>query len=130
MTNEKRMLRRTIGIDYSGAQTAEASLRKLRAYETRNYGPAVEVLPPPSPRKYWTRHGLAESLIVELDGIIPTVVGIDHAFSFPIRYFERHGLAPDWGAFLEDFCTLLAHRCAAHLCRFRQGRQRRKRSGT
>jgi hypothetical protein len=29
---------------------------------------------------------------------------MDHAFSFPTRYFEVHHLAPDWSAFLDDFC--------------------------
>src|SRR5829696_701191 len=33
----------------------------------------------------------------------PTLVGIDHAFSFPRRYFEAYGLAPDWPTFLDDF---------------------------
>jgi hypothetical protein len=36
---------------------------------------------------------------------VPTIVGIDHGFSFPMRYFERHGLPPDWPAFLDDFCA-------------------------
>ena len=34
---------------------------------------------------------------------VPTLVGIDHGFSFPLRYFEVHHLAPDWSTFLEDF---------------------------
>lgn len=33
----------------------------------------------------------------------PTLVGIDHGFSFPLRYFETHRLPPDWSAFLDDF---------------------------
>jgi hypothetical protein len=33
----------------------------------------------------------------------PTLVGIDHGFSFPLRYFEAHGLPPDWPRFLDDF---------------------------
>ena len=33
----------------------------------------------------------------------PTLVGIDHGFSFPLRYFEAHVLKPDWSAFLDDF---------------------------
>jgi hypothetical protein len=33
----------------------------------------------------------------------PTLVGIDHGFSFPLRYFEVHGLKPDWTMFLDDF---------------------------
>lgn len=31
------------------------------------------------------------------------IVGIDHAFSFPLRYFETHRLQHDWSAFLDDF---------------------------
>jgi hypothetical protein len=31
------------------------------------------------------------------------IVGIDHGFSFPLHYFEVHGLLPDWPTFLDDF---------------------------
>jgi hypothetical protein len=61
------------------------------------------VLPPPSPRKYWSRRGIAEWLVERLAEDTPTLVGIDHGFSFPLRYFEAHGLKPDWPAFLDDF---------------------------
>ena len=30
-------------------------------------------------------------------------IGIDHGFSFPLRYFEVHQLEPAWPTFLEDF---------------------------
>jgi hypothetical protein len=33
----------------------------------------------------------------------PTVVGIDHGFSFPSEYFDKHRLARDWPAFLDYF---------------------------
>lgn len=33
----------------------------------------------------------------------PTIVGIDHGFSFPLQYFEQHGLPLDWPSFLDDF---------------------------
>nr|WP_321526622.1 hypothetical protein [uncultured Cohaesibacter sp.] len=105
MTSPARRFKRTIGIDYSGAETAEASLKGLRVYQTIDSSEAEEVLPPPGPKKYWTRRGLAEWLTEELDSSIPTIVGIDHAFSFPMRYFERHRLEPDWQVFLEDFCA-------------------------
>lgn len=95
--------RRYIGIDYSGAETAESSLKGLRVYLAEGDSPAVEVPPPPSPRKYWTRRGIAHWLAERLAEDIPTLVGIDHAFSFPIRYFEVHHLPPDWPAFLDDF---------------------------
>lgn len=32
-----------------------------------------------------------------------TLVGIDHGFSFPLKYFEKYRLARDWSAFLDDF---------------------------
>jgi hypothetical protein len=94
---------RYIGIDYSGAQTPTSSLKGLRAYLADGEGPPTEVPPPPSPRKYWTRKGIAEWLVERLAESVATVVGIDHGFSFPLRYFEVHGLAPDWPAFLDDF---------------------------
>lgn len=54
-------------------------------------------------KKYWTRRGLAEWLREELDRDIPTLVGIDHAFSFPLAYFEKYRLSSNWQDFLEDF---------------------------
>ena len=94
---------RYFGIDYSGAQTATSSLTGLRLYAATPTMPPAEVPPPPSPRKYWTRRSLAEWLATELRHGPPTLVGIDHAFSFPLRYFEAHRLPPDWPAFLDDF---------------------------
>lgn len=95
--------RRYIGIDYSGAQTPVSSLKGLRVYLAEGDGSAGEVPPPPSPRKYWTRQGIAHWLAERLAEDMPTLVGIDHGFSFPIRYFEVHHLPPDWPAFLDDF---------------------------
>lgn len=94
---------RYVGIDYSGAETPNASLKGLRVYAAEGSAQAVEVLPPPSPRKYWTRSGLAAWLVERLAEGPPTIVGIDHGFSFPLRYFEVHRLPPDWPAFLDDF---------------------------
>ena len=94
---------RYIGIDYSGAQTPTSSLKGLRIYMADRAAPPIEVLPPPSPRKYWTRRGIADWLVDRLSEDCPTLVGIDHGFSFPLRYFEFHRLPPDWSEFLEDF---------------------------
>lgn len=92
-----------IGIDYSGARTPTCGLKNLRVYRADRASSPLEVLPPPSPRKYWTRRGVAEWLIELLRGGQRTLVGIDHGFSFPLRYFESHGVPTDWPAFLEDF---------------------------
>jgi len=98
-----RSFDRYIGIDYSGAQTPTSSLKGLRVYLADRASSPVEVYPPASPRKYWTRRGVAEWLAVRLVEGQPTLVGIDHGFSFPLRYFETHGLPFDWPAFLDDF---------------------------
>jgi hypothetical protein len=94
---------RYIGIDYSGAETPESSCKGLRVYVAADSETPEQVQPPPSPRKYWTRRGLAEWLCKELGGETPTIVGIDHAFSFPLAYFEKYRLSSDWQSFLEDF---------------------------
>ena len=94
---------RYIGVDYSGAKTSTSSLRGLRAYLAERDLAPNEVFPPPSLKKYWTRRGVAQWLVERLNLGVPTLVGIDHGFSFPKRYFETHGLKPDWPAFLEDF---------------------------
>jgi hypothetical protein len=97
------MFARYIGIDYSGAKTPADSLNGLRIYLADRDSQPLEVHPPPSPRKYWTRRGAAEWLVARLSEDRPTLVGIDHGFSFPLRYFETHGLKLDWPTFLDDF---------------------------
>lgn len=94
---------RYIGIDYSGAKTPDSSLKGLRVYEAGSRSLPKEVEPPPSPRKYWTRRGVAQWLAARLSEDVPTIAGIDHGFSFPLRYFQVHRLEPDWPAFLDDF---------------------------
>jgi hypothetical protein len=94
---------RYIGIDYSGAMTPTSSLKGLRVYVADRRSLPVEIQPPPGPRKYWTRKALAEWLVERLREETASLVGIDHGFSFPIRYFETHRLEPDWPAFLDDF---------------------------
>lgn len=94
---------RYIGIDYSGAKTPTSSLPGLRVYMSEGDAIPREVLPPPSPKKYWTRKGVAEWLVATLAESQPTLVGLDHGFSFPVAYFKQHGLPLDWPAFLDDF---------------------------
>lgn len=94
---------RYIGIDYSGAETVTSSLKGLRVYLADRASTPFEVGPPLSPHRYWTRRGIAEWLEERLLEDPPTLVGIDHGFSFPRRYFEKYHLKFDWTAFLEDF---------------------------
>lgn len=97
------LFERYIGIDYSGAEVATASLKGLRVYEANPGSAPTEVQPPRSLKKYWTRRGIAEWLAQQLARETRTLVGIDHGFSFPLAYFQRHKLPHDWPAFLDDF---------------------------
>ncbi len=94
---------RYLGIHYAGAETPDSGLKNLRVYGATPGTPPQEVLPPAGPKKYWCRRDLAHWLAKTLETDTPTLVGIDHALSFPIRYFEVHRLPPDWKIFLEDF---------------------------
>jgi hypothetical protein len=92
-----------IGIDYSGAKSPTCSLKGLRVYRADRFALPTEVGPPPSPRTYWTRRGVAEWLAEILSEERKTIVGIDHGFSFPLRYFDKHRLPYNWPSFLDDF---------------------------
>lgn len=102
------MFERFIGIDYSGAQTPETRLKGLQVFVALAASSAEpqRIGPPSRARANWTRRELYTWLLDTLRDGVPTLVGIDHGFSFPVEYFERHGLAHDWPGFLED---LLAH---------------------
>lgn len=97
------LFRRYLGIDYSGAEAPDSSLKGIRVYLAEAAEAPREVPPPSGPKRYWTRRGLAEWLVTELWDAPPTLIGLDHGFSFPLRYFETHRLPPDWPAFLDDF---------------------------
>ena len=94
---------RHIGIDYSGAGLPGSSLKGLRAYVADGVAPPVEALPPAGGNKYWSRQGLATWLLELLGDGVPTLVGLDHGFSFPEAYFSAHDLPRDWDIFLADF---------------------------
>jgi len=96
--------RRHVGIDYSGAETAFSALAGLRVFAADGAAEASEVRPPSGPPRHWTRHMVAEWLVSIVLGGPPVAIGVDHGFSFPRAYFDRHGLAHDWPAFLDDFC--------------------------
>lgn len=95
---------RYIGIDYSGAATPEAHLTGIRVYLATPSRAPREVLPPATATrsKLWSRRDLGNWLIEMLLNGPPTLVGIDHGFSFPLEYFEAHQISLDWDVFLAD----------------------------
>lgn len=96
--------RRYVGIDYSGAATPMSSLPGLRVF-LADVSSMPSAVPPPTDRsRHWTRLGIAQWLAELISEDVPTLIGIDHGFSFPLRYFEQHDLPHDWSAFLDDFC--------------------------
>jgi len=99
----KAAFNRYIGIDYSGAETCESSLKGLQVYMAVHASEPHEVSPPAGPRQHWTRKAIAEWLVDRLSETSVTLVGIDHGFSFPLRYFEKYRLPHDWTVFLNDF---------------------------
>lgn len=103
MARSTSLFERYIGIDYSGAQTPEKGLKGLRVYLATHDTEPREVPPPEGQKKYWSRRSLARWLLQELLRPTPTMVGIDHGFSFPLRYFETCNVPLNWPMFLEDF---------------------------
>lgn len=98
------VFQRYVGIDYSGAETTTSRLTGLAVFMARPGQTPVEVpVPAPPPARRWCRSEIANWLCTRLDEAIPTLVGIDHGFSFPLAYFARHGLPHNWPAFLDDF---------------------------
>lgn len=93
-----------IGIDYSGAQTSSSRLAGLQVYDTTTGLP--ERITSPATARYricnWTRQEIAERLISQARSGQRFIAGIDHGFSFPLRYFQKYGIN-SWPEFLEDF---------------------------
>lgn len=99
----RRRFRRYLGIDYSGAATATTPLPGIRVQSAEGPGSPPAEIPGPGPGGRWNRRDLALWLAAALEDGPPTIIGLDHGLSCPLAYFERHGLPPDWDAFLGDF---------------------------
>lgn len=94
-----------IGIDYSGAETAETRLKGLQVFAARPGGPVDKRFTPALSSNVkpcnWTRAEIAEMLLDQAKQGVRFLAGIDHGFSFPLSYFERYRLE-SWPAFLAD----------------------------
>jgi len=92
----------SIGIDYSGARTPLTRARGLQVYAATNDGLPERVCPPSMPDGRWCRKDVADYLIDKARSGKPYIAGLDFAFSLPLSYLQRYGLAT-WDAFLADF---------------------------
>ena len=119
---------RCIGIDYSGAETPHSSLKGLRVYQADRASSPEEVAPPPSPRRYWTRRGIAEWLVARLAEDVPTLVAKSTHAGIPWLLYLRRQLGErvhfwpfdGWqvpagrSAVVEVYPALWKHACAAN----------------
>jgi len=88
-----------IGIDYSGAATPLTNLSGLQVFASSGADLPHVVFPQGN---NWNRHEICNWLVGKVCSSNKIIVGIDHAFSFPLSYFERYGIE-SWEDFIEDF---------------------------
>ena len=102
---DRRMFNRYIGIDYSGAATPTTPLDRFAVFRAQGGDLPERICSDQHHRGWWTRRAAADWLVGQLQEQGRTLVGIDHAFSFPIRYFDFYDnlLGPSWDDFLDDF---------------------------
>ncbi|MEX2482521.1 MAG: hypothetical protein WD928_16815 [Gammaproteobacteria bacterium] len=93
---------RYVGIDYSGAEAPVSRLRALQVYACAGSDEPSPVTPFDRGARNWCRKEVARYVRESLLGEAPCIIGIDHGFSFPRAYFERHDLS-SWDAFLGHF---------------------------
>ena len=86
-----------------GPRQPNSSLKGLRAYQADRSSIPVEVQPPPSPRRYWTRRDLVQ--MVERRAMSGNANDRRHRSRILISatLFRDASPAPDWPAFLDDF---------------------------
>ncbi len=96
------MFDRYIGIDYSGAKAPVSRLNALQVYAAAPDRDPVRVAVPSTAGRHWSRKELAQWCIRELTGDSRCIMGIDHGFSFPVTYLQRHGIKT-WPQFLQHF---------------------------
>lgn len=91
-----------IGIRYSGRKEPGDPIREICVYSAREDHEPYREQSPGDESGRWSRRDLAEWLLARLTEGEPTIIGIDHAFSFPQSYMDRNNLK-SWEEFLKDF---------------------------
>ena len=96
------MFSRYVGIDYSGRGEPTRAYAAIQVYLATDGNPPTKKRRPDK-NVNWSRKSLAGWLLKILAEPTPTIVGIDHAFSFPIDFLLRHDIG-NWEKFLAEFC--------------------------
>jgi len=100
-----QMFDRYIGIDYSGRKAPVSRLAALQVFEATPATNPVRVPVPSAGARNWCRKDVVAWCIRELMRGPRSIMGIDHGFSFPVSYMQRHGIK-SWPQFLEHFHSL------------------------
>ena len=95
------MFERYVGIDYSGMGLPHRAHAQIQTYWATHEAPPTRKQRPNSTYN-WSRRSLAEWLLRILAEPTPTIVGIDHAFSFPFEFLRQHDIG-NLEAFLAEF---------------------------
>jgi len=95
---------RYVGVHYAGRKGPEERLRQIRVFVAlEDSSPYQAYNEADSDGGRWSRRELATWLLALLgEADVPTALGIDHAFSFPLTYLQRNHLT-NWDQFLYDF---------------------------
>ncbi len=91
-----------VGIDYSGAGKTMARNRGLQVFTATTDADPVKVESPAGKQFNWTRKEIAHWIRDLLRAGAPVIIGLDHGFSFPLRYMKQHRIT-SWDRFLDDF---------------------------
>ncbi len=91
-----------VGVRYSGRKDPGDRLREIKVFAARGDHEPYQEFNRDDARGRWSRRELAEWLLGKLRDEGPLAVGLDHAFSFPQSYMDRHNLR-SWDEFLADF---------------------------
>ena len=92
---------RYVGIDYSGRGKPTRAYAGIQVYLASGGNPPTRQQRPNSTAN-WSRQSLAEWLLGILTEPTPTIVGIDHAFSFPVDFLHKYSIT-NWEEFLAKF---------------------------
>jgi len=97
-----QQFRNYIGIDYSGRGRPETGVGGLRVFRAEGNRSPVELRSSIPRRSNLSRCEVTEWLLKELCGRVPTLVGLDHAFSIPSARLRACGLG-SWASMCKRF---------------------------
>jgi hypothetical protein len=100
--NQLQMFENYIGIDYSGADTPVKRNKALQVFMAIGDGEPVKIKTDAKSNRNWNRKEIAYWCLNQLKNNAPIIIGIDHAFSFPVSYMLRYDINL-WDHFLDDF---------------------------